>query len=54
LLYRKELISKYGLLDDSKYAIVFDGEYIDRIREGEGEEAFIKVDRCLRFYHKRY
>jgi len=55
LLYKKEFMFKYGLLDDSKNSIVYDADYIDKIREGEGGvDAFINIDRVLKFYHKRY
>ena len=54
LLYKKEFISKYGLLDDSIRAICFDADYIDLIKEGEGKDVFVKVDRNLLFRHKRY
>lgn len=54
ILYSKKLFLKYGYFDDSNFAIVFDGELIDKIRDGEGEDAFVKVEENLLFRHKRY
>lgn len=54
-LYRKKFIQKYGLLDDGLKSVCFDADYIDKIRDDEnGESAFVKVNKHLKFYHKRY
>jgi len=53
-LYRKEFFLKYGYFSDAQNKIMFDFDLIEKIKNGEGEENFIKVDRNLFFRHKRY
>lgn len=54
LLYRKEFFKKYGYFDNSENRIIFDWDFIKRIKEGEGEDAFIRVEESLIFWHHRY
>ena len=54
LLYRKEFFKKYGYFDNSKNRIVFDWDFIKKIKKGEGEENFIRVNENLIFWHHRY
>jgi len=53
-LYRKEFFKKYGYFDNSKNRIGFDWDYIQKIKEGEGEDAFVWVDENYIFWHHRY
>lgn len=53
-LYKREHFLKYGYFDDSKNKIMFDYDLIEKIKDGEGEDAFVKVNVCLLFRHKRY
>lgn len=52
--YRKRFFLDYGYFDDRKNRIMFDFDFIEKIIEREGEDAFIKVNKHLLFRHKRY
>jgi len=52
--YRKRFFNRYGYFDDSQNKIMFDWDLIKKIKDGEGEDMFVRVDRNLFFRHKRY
>ena len=54
LFYRKVIFKKYGYFDNSKNRIIFDWDLIKKIKDGEGEESFVRVDENLIFWHHRY
>jgi hypothetical protein len=53
LLYRKEHFRKYGYFEDTKQ-IQFDWDFMYKIVDGEGRDAFVKAPTELVFHHKRY
>lgn len=54
LFYRKEFFKKYGYFDNSRNRIIFDWDFIKKIKDGEGEDSFVRIDENLVFWHHRY